>query len=90
MAESYSATEMMTVVAARALKNDDVVFVGIGAPSAACNLARLSQAPDITLIYESGTIGTKPDVLPLSIGDGELCEPGVDTASYVPSDKVAP
>ena len=66
--QPYTATEIMTVVAARALKNDDVVFVGIGAPSAACNLARLTHAPDITLIYESGTIGTKPNVLPLSIG----------------------
>ncbi|WP_420731905.1 CoA-transferase subunit beta [Hwanghaeella sp. 1Z406] len=78
---SFSATEMMTIAAARALKNDDVVFVGIGAPSAACNLARLTHAPDITLIYESGTIGTKPDVLPLSIGDGELCETAVTTVS---------
>jgi glutaconate CoA-transferase, subunit B len=65
--------------AARALTNGDVCFVGIGAPSAACNLARLTHAPDITLIYESGTIGTKPDVLPLSIGDGELCETAVTT-----------
>ncbi|MDP2697673.1 CoA-transferase subunit beta [Thalassospira sp.] len=77
----YTATEMMTVTAARALKNDDVCFVGIGMPSAACNLARLTHAPDITLIYESGTIGTKPDVLPLSIGDGELCETAVNTVS---------
>ena len=52
----YTPTEIMTVVAARALRNDDVCFVGIGAPSAACNLARLTHAPDITLIYESGTI----------------------------------
>lgn len=72
-------TEVMTIVAARALRNDDVCFVGIGAPSAACNLARLTHAPDITLIYESGTIGTKPDVLPLSIGDGELSETAVTT-----------
>ncbi len=56
-------------------------FVGIGLPSAACNLARLSHAPDITLIYESGTIATKPDVLPLSIGDGELCETALVTVS---------
>ena len=55
---TYTATEMMTIAAARALRNDDVCFVGIGAPSAACNLARLTHAPDITLIYESGTIGT--------------------------------
>jgi glutaconate CoA-transferase subunit B len=72
---------MMTIAAARALRNDDVCFVGIGAPSAACNVARLTHAPDITLIYESGTIGTAPSVLPLSIGDGELCETAVTTVS---------
>lgn len=75
----FTPTEMMTVAAARALSNDDVCFVGIGAPSAACNLARLTHAPDITLIYESGTIGTAPDILPLSIGDGELCDTAVTT-----------
>lgn len=77
----YTATEMMTIAAARALSNDDVCFVGIGAPSAACNLARLTHAPDLTLIYESGTIGARPEVLPLSIGDGELCETAVATVS---------
>ena len=81
MSDSYTPTEMMTVVASRALSNDDVCFVGIGLPSAACNLARLTHAPDITLIYESGTIGTRPDVLPLSIGDGELCERALTTVS---------
>ncbi|MGP1397312.1 MAG: CoA-transferase subunit beta [Inquilinaceae bacterium] len=79
----YTPTEMMTVAAARALTNDDVCFVGIGAPSAACNLARLTRCPDITLIYESGTIGTKPHVLPLSIGDGELCETAINTVPVV-------
>jgi glutaconate CoA-transferase subunit B len=72
---------MMTIAAARALTSDDVCFVGIGAPSAACNLARLMHAPDITLIYESGTIGTRPTVLPLSIGDPELCETALTTVS---------
>jgi glutaconate CoA-transferase, subunit B len=77
----FTPNEMMTIAAARALSNDDVCFVGIGAPSAACNVARLTHAPDITLIYESGTIGTAPNVLPLSIGDGELCETAVTTVS---------
>jgi glutaconate CoA-transferase, subunit B len=77
----FTPTEMMTIAAARALSNDDVCFVGIGAPSAACNVARLTHAPDITLIYESGTIGTAPGVLPLSIGDGELCETALTTVS---------
>jgi len=77
----YKPTEIMTVAAARALKNDDVCFVGIGMPSAAANLARLTHAPEVTLIYESGTLATKPNVLPLSIGDGELCETALTTVS---------
>jgi glutaconate CoA-transferase subunit B len=72
---------MMIVAAAHALTSDDICFVGIGAPSAACNLARLTHAPNITLIYESGTIGTRPDVLPLSIGDPELSETALTTVS---------
>ncbi len=78
---NYTPNEMMTIAAARALKNQDVCFVGIGMPSAAANLARLTHAPDITLIYESGTLATKPNVLPLSIGDPELCETALTTVS---------
>src|SRR5215813_7132634 len=78
---SYTASEIMTVAASRALTNDDICFVGIGLPSAACNLARLTHAPRITLIYESGTVATRPDVLPLSIGDGELCNTALTTVS---------
>ena len=70
----YSREEIMTVTAARQLRNGAVCFVGIGLPSAACNLARMTHAPDLVLIYESGTVGTRPVVLPLSIGDGELAE----------------
>lgn len=77
----YTQNEMMTVAAARALGNEDVCFVGIGLPSAAANLARLTHAPGLTLIYESGAIGTRPAVLPLSIGDGELCETALTTVS---------
>src|SRR3954466_2399993 len=78
---SHTASEMMTVAAARALGNEDICFVGIGLPSAACNLARLTHAPRLTLVYESGTIETRPQVLPLSIGDGELCDTGAAAVS---------
>ena len=78
-APPYSADEMMTVTAARQLRNGAVCFVGIGLPSAACNLARRTHAPELVLIYESGTVGARPQVLPLSIGDGELA----DTATVV-------
>lgn len=71
---TYTADEMMTIAAARLVRNGAVLFVGIGLPSAAANLALRTHAPDTVLIYESGCIGSKPDVLPLSIGDGELAE----------------
>jgi glutaconate CoA-transferase subunit B len=70
----YTSDEMMTVAAARALADGMTCFVGIGLPSAASNLARATHAPSLVLIYESGTIGAKPDRLPLSIGDGVLAE----------------
>jgi glutaconate CoA-transferase subunit B len=79
MTRVHTAAEMMTIAAARALADHDVCFVGIGLPSAACNLARLTHAPNLRLIYESGTIETRPDVLPLSIGDGELHETALTT-----------
>jgi glutaconate CoA-transferase subunit B len=71
---AYTADEMMAVEAARRLRDGSVCFVGIGLPSLACNLARATHAPRTVLVYESGTIGAKPQELPLSIGDGELAE----------------
>ncbi len=76
---SWTSDEMMTVASARALATARTCFVGIGLPSSAANLARLTANPELVLIYESGTIGAKPSVLPLSIGDGELA----DTADSV-------
>jgi glutaconate CoA-transferase, subunit B len=70
----YTDDEMMTVAAARALRDGMTCFVGIGLPSAAANLARATHAPGLVLIYESGTIGARPARLPLSIGDGILAE----------------
>src|SRR5436189_3173480 len=71
---TYTADEMMTVAAARTLRDGMTCFVGIGLPSAAANLARATHAPNLVLIYESGTIGAKPGRLPLSVGDGVLAE----------------
>jgi glutaconate CoA-transferase subunit B len=71
---AHTQDEMMAVEAARRLQDGTVCFVGIGLPSLAANLARRTHAPGCVLVYESGTIGAKPVVLPLSIGDGELAE----------------
>ena len=81
MSEFCTADELMTVAAARMLRDKAVCFVGIGLPSTAANLARLTHAPNAVLVYESGPIGAKPPVLPLSIGDGDLA----DTADTVVS-----
>ncbi len=68
----YSANELMIVNASRALQGTHVVFVGVGLPNIACNLARRSHSPDMELVYESGVFGAQPARLPLSIGDPTL------------------
>ncbi|GAB3205113.1 CoA-transferase subunit beta [Marinactinospora thermotolerans] len=79
----YTSDEIMTVTAAHALSGAMACFVGIGLPSTAANLARRTHAPDLWMIYESGTLGAKPGTLPLSIGDGVLAETA-DTVIPVP------
>jgi glutaconate CoA-transferase, subunit B len=74
LSPNWTADEMMTVAAARALTGRTACFVGIGLPSTAANLSRRLHNPSLALVYESGTIGAKPSVPPLSIGDGELAE----------------
>ena len=69
---TYTPGEMMAVVAARELRDGEVVFVGIGLPNLACNLARALHAPRLVLIYESGAVGAVPERLPVSIGDPSL------------------
>jgi glutaconate CoA-transferase subunit B len=68
----YTPDEMMAAVAARELRDGEVVFVGIGLPNLACNLARATHAPRLMLIYESGAVGAAPERLPVSIGDPAL------------------
>ena len=72
MGSEYTPSEMMTAVAARELRDGEVVFVGIGLPNLACNLARETHAPNLVLIYESGAVGAVPERLPVSIGDPAL------------------
>jgi glutaconate CoA-transferase, subunit B len=72
MASDHTPAEMMACVAARELRDGEVVFVGIGLPNLACNLARATHAPNLVLIYESGAIGAVPERLPVSIGDPSL------------------
>jgi len=77
----HTAAEMMTVAAARELRDGQLVFVGIDLPSRAANLARRLHAPNLVLVYESGTLDSKPDELPLSIGDGILAETALSVVS---------
>lgn len=70
--QAYNATELMIINASRLLQDGDQVFVGVGIPNLACNLARRTHAPNLQMIYEAGVIGARPDRLPLSIGDPTL------------------
>ena len=69
---SYTSSELLTINAARLLRDGDTVFVGVGLPNLACNLARRTHAPNLLMIYEAGVIGAQPARLPLSIGDPTL------------------
>lgn len=69
---TYSSSELLAINAARLLRDGDVVFVGVGLPNLACNLARRTHAPNLVMIYEAGVIGAQPARLPLSIGDPTL------------------
>ncbi len=80
-APSHTRSELMTVNAARLLRDGDVVFVGVGLPNLACNLARLTQAPNLVMIYEAGVIGAQPARLPLSIGDPTLVSGALSVCS---------
>ena len=77
----FAPNELMCVLAAREIKDGDVVFVGIGLPNLACNLARATHAPNMTLIYESGAVGAVPDRVPPSIGDPALAAGSLMIAS---------
>ncbi|HVM72597.1 MAG TPA: CoA-transferase [Anaerolineales bacterium] len=78
---TYSSSELMIINAARLLKNGDVVFVGVGQPNLACNLAKRTHAPDLVMIYEAGVIGAQPRRLPLSIGDPTLVSGALSVVS---------
>lgn len=77
----YSSAELMIINAARLLRDGDVVFVGVGQPNLACNLAKRTHAPDLVMIYEAGVIGAEPARLPLSIGDPTLVSGALSVVS---------
>lgn len=78
---TYTASELMTINAARLLRDGDVVFVGVGLPNLACNLAHRTHAPNLVMIYEAGVIGARPARLPLSIGDPTLASGALSVCS---------
>ena len=77
----FSSAELMIVNASRLLKDGDIVFVGVGQPNLACNLAKRTHAPNLVMIYEAGVIGAEPSRLPLSIGDPTLVSGSLSVVS---------
>jgi glutaconate CoA-transferase subunit B len=61
--------ELMTVMASRIMQDGNVVFVGVGLPNIAANLAKSLHAPRLVMVYETGIVGAKPFRMPLSVGD---------------------
>ena len=78
---TYTSSELLTINASRLLRDGDTVFVGVGLPNLACNLARRTHAPNLLMIYEAGVIGAQPARLPLSIGDPTLVSGALSVCS---------
>jgi len=78
---THSSAELMIINAARLLRDGDTVFVGVGQPNLACNLAKRTHAPNLVMIYEAGVIGAEPARLPLSIGDPTLVSGALSVVS---------
>ncbi|QCW79869.1 3-oxoadipate--succinyl-CoA transferase subunit B [Streptomyces sp. S6] len=71
-AGAVTVSELLSVVAARELTGRRAVFAGIGLPTLAAELARLTVAPEIEVVYESGVCGAHPSHLPETIADAVL------------------
>jgi glutaconate CoA-transferase, subunit B len=65
----FTAADQMVVSAARHIKNDDSIYVGVGLPMLAALLAKYNHAPKATIVIENGIIRATPYELP----------PGTDT-----------
>jgi glutaconate CoA-transferase subunit B len=78
---SATPDELMIAAAAAELAGVRTVFVGIGLPNAAANLARLTGAPDLDHFDVWGVVGPRPTRLPDSIGDPALVSGSAATMS---------
>ncbi|WP_406391160.1 CoA-transferase subunit beta [Streptomyces sp. NBC_00887] len=69
---TVTSSELLSVVASRELAARRTVFAGIGLPTLATELAHLTVAPQIEVVYESGVCGAHPSHLPETIADAVL------------------
>jgi len=64
---NYSPIEQMIVSAARLIKDNEVIFVGVGIPQLAAWLAKYTHAPNCVIVHEVGIIRTIPCQLGLFV-----------------------
>lgn len=65
----YTLKEMMAIVAAREIKNDDIVFCGTGISMLAAMAAKNINAPESVIFFETGAIDSRLEEIPLAVGD---------------------
>lgn len=66
---TYTPRELLATVAARLISDGESVFVGTGLPLVGALMAHKLHAPNMMAIYEGGSIGPEPTVLPWSVAD---------------------
>ncbi|MFP6558926.1 CoA-transferase subunit beta [Paraburkholderia sp. B3] len=67
-----SPDELMAVSAAAEIRSSDVAFIGTGLPMVAAYLAKVTHAPDVKLVFESGIVDPRPRELATGVGDYRL------------------
>lgn len=68
----YTLREMMTVVAAREIKNDDIVFCGTGISLLAAMAAKNINAPECVIFFETGAIDAELAEIPMAVADSRV------------------
>lgn len=68
----YMSNELMAIVAARGIKNTDIVFCGTGLPIVAAFAAKLMNAPESVIFFETGAIDPALFHLPMFVADSRV------------------
>ena len=78
---NYNLRELLACNGARMLKDKSSVFVGTGIPMVATMLAQRTNAPNLLIVFEAGSLGPVIPELPISVADSRTFYKGIAATS---------